>query len=265
MLPKILFRFIIILLGSYTLICLLLYFMQERLLFIPDRLAKDHVFDFGSGTEELQVKTNDGKILSALLFKADSTKGLLFYLHGNAGALNSWGEEAEFFQRLGYDVFMLDYRGYGKSEGYISNEKQLFEDVQAAYDTAKRRYPEKDIVVLGYSIGSGMAAQLASTNNPKHLILLAPYYSMIDLVRNKFKVLPSFILKYKLETYKYLAKTKAPTSIFHGRNDEVIYVGSSLKLKTHLKSSDTLILLDQQGHNGISEHIEYRAALKKIL
>jgi len=72
---------------------------------------------------------------------------------------------------------LLDYRGYGKSEGTINGQEQIFRDVQTVYDSLKHSYQENKIIVLGYSIGSGPAAKLASTNNPKLLILQAPYYS----------------------------------------------------------------------------------------
>jgi pimeloyl-ACP methyl ester carboxylesterase len=91
---------------------------------------------------------------------------LIFYLHGNAGSLNTWGEVAKRYTELKYDVFMLDYRGYGKSEGSIHSQKQFHEDIQMAYDEMKKTYKESNIVVLGYSIGTGPAAKLASLNHP---------------------------------------------------------------------------------------------------
>ena len=95
---------------------------------------------------------------------------------------------------------MLDYSGYGKSEGSIEGQTQLFEDVQKAYDEMKRKYKEESIVVLGYSVGTGLATKLASDNHPKLLILQAPYYSLTDMVRHTYPVIPTFLLKYKFRT-----------------------------------------------------------------
>jgi uncharacterized protein len=199
------------------------------------------------------------------LFKADSSKGLIFYLHGNAGSIDSWGDVSKLYTEFRYDVFMLDYRRYGKSEGSISSQKQLFEDVQNAYNEIKKRYAKNKIIVLGYSIGTGVASKIASANNPGLLILQAPYFSMTDMMRRTYQIIPTFILKYKFKTNEYLKQCKMPVIIFHGNTDEVIYYGSSLKLKKNFKSGDTLITSNGQGHNGITENEDYRKEIKNIL
>jgi pimeloyl-ACP methyl ester carboxylesterase len=243
----------------------LLFFFQEKILFYPDKLAKNYQFHFNQPFQEINISTSDKKTLSGILFKADSSKGLIFYLHGNAGALNTWGSVAKIYTDLHYDVYMLDYRGYGKSEGSISNEKQFFEDAQTAYDSLKKRYDENKIVMLGYSMGTGIATKIAATNHPKLLILQAPYYSMTDMMKHTFPLIPTFILKYKLQTNEYITKCKMPIVIFHGNADEVIYYGSSLKLKKLLKQTDTLITLNGQGHDGITGNPYYEMNIKRIL
>jgi uncharacterized protein len=249
----------------YIIICVLLYFFQEKLIFFPEKLTKDHTFQFNQKFEELNFKTADDKLLNGILFKSDSSKGLIFYLHGNAGSIKSWGEIAQTYTSLNYDLFMLDYRGYGKSEGDISSEKQFYNDAELAYDILKKKYAEDKIIILGYSIGTGPATKLASTNNAKLLILQAPYYSLTDMMHHNYPFVPKFILKYKFETNKFIKECKMPVVIFHGNIDEVIYYGSSLKLKALFKGSDTLITLNGQGHNGISENLIYQTALQAIL
>lgn len=256
---------VIILTAIYALLCILLYFFQERLLFFPDKLPQQYEFDFAQPFEELEIPIESGQNLNGLLFKADITKGLIFYLHGNAGALNSWGEVAPAYTNLGYDVFLLDYPGYGKSEGEIRSEKQLHKAVQAAYDEIKKRYLEENIVVLGYSIGTGLAAHLASNNAPRLLILQAPYYSLSDLIRSKFPIIPSFIIKYPLRTDKYLKQCRMPVALIHGDKDALIPVSSSKRLSEAFKAGDTLIILPNQEHNGITDHPDYSEHLKSIL
>lgn len=258
-------KFLTVILAIYTLVCALLYFFQERLIFFPQELSKEYSFQFDQPFEERSIKTNDGKILSGLLFKADRSDGLIFYLHGNAGSLSSWGHVARAYTDLNYDVFMLDYRGYGKSESEINSQRQLYEDVQTAYDEIKKEYSEDNIIVLGYSIGTGPASRVASENNPQLLILQAPYYSLTDLMRHTYSVIPTFILKYKFETNEHLKDCNMPVIIFHGDRDEVIYYGSSLKLKEEFKNKVTLITLKGQGHNGMTDNKDYRNELKQIL
>src|SRR5688572_5251651 len=251
--------------AIYILVCILLYFFQEKLIFFPEKLGKEYLFQFDQTFEERNIKTNDGVILSGLLFKADSSKGVILYLHGNGGSLSSWGDVGKTYTDLNYDAFILDYRGYGKSEGVIKGEQQLYSDIQAVYDELKKEYSEDRIIVLGYSIGSGPASKVASDNNPKLLILQAPYYNLTDLMRRTYSIIPTFILKYKFETNKHLKGCEMPVVIFHGDQDEVIYFGSSLKLKDEFKGTDKLITLTGQGHNGMTDSEEYRTELKKIL
>jgi pimeloyl-ACP methyl ester carboxylesterase len=257
--------FISILLGLYILICALMFILQENLIFFPQKLDKDHQFNFAQPFEEVNIKTEDEKMLHGLLFKSDSSKGLIFYLHGNAGSLDAWGDVAETYTRLQHDIFLLDYRGYGKSEGRIESEEQLFKDVQAAYNEMLTRYREDNTIVLGYSIGTGPATKLAATNNPKLLILQAPYFSLTDMVKHTFPLVPPFLLKYKLETHQYIRHCRMPIILFHGDEDEVIPYSQSLKLKELLKESDTLITLNGIGHNGMTYDEEYVRGLESVI
>jgi pimeloyl-ACP methyl ester carboxylesterase len=254
-----------LLLGLYIIVCGLMFAFQERLIFFPQKLHRDHTFSFPQPFEEINILTEDEKRLHGLLFRANNSKGLVFYLHGNAGSLDAWGEVAETYTGLQYDIFLLDYRGYGKSEGTIGSETQLFRDVQLAYNEMLKNYREDSIVVLGYSIGTGPAIRLASTNHPKLVILQAPYYSLTDVVKHTFPFVPGFLLKYKLETFKYIKDCKMPIVLIHGDQDEVIYYGSSLRLKELLKKSDTLITIQGLGHNGMTDHPDYARAIGKIL
>jgi pimeloyl-ACP methyl ester carboxylesterase len=249
----------------YAALCIVLYFIQEKLIFFPQKLSANYQFSFAQNFKELYFTTGDGKSLHGILFKADRSRGLIFYLHGNAGSLQSWGEIAKTYTDLQYDLFMPDYRGYGKSEGSINNEKQLYEDMQLVYDSLKQKYNEKQIIVLGYSIGTGPAAKLASVNHPRLLILQAPYFSLTDMMKQRFPFIPAFILKYKFTTNAFLKDCTMPVVIFHGNKDEVIYYGSSLKLKGLFKPTDTLVTLEGQGHNGMTDNPVYLSEIQKIL
>lgn len=261
-------RLLVILLlisGLYALLCCLAYFFQEKLIFFPQKLGKDFKFDFRHRFEEVNIRTEDNELLHGLLFKTENAKGLIFYLHGNAGSLAGWGEVATIYTDLHYDVFLLDYRGYGKSGGRIESEDQLFSDVQSAYSEMSRLYPENKIIVVGYSIGTGPAARVSSTNNPKMLILQSPYYSLGDVVKEAAPFVPTFLLRYKLKTWRYIRDCKMPIVLIHGDKDEVIPYSQSLKLKPLLKPSDRLITLPGQPHNGMTFNPDYGRELRKIL
>ena len=249
----------------YFVLCLVLYFVQEKMIFFPEKIPRDYTFHFRQPFEEKSFVAADDTRLHGLLFRSDSAKGLIFYLHGNAGSLKSWGEVAKTYTDLHYDLFMLDYRGYGKSEGTISGEQQLHDDVQLVYDNLKTTYGENKIIVLGYSIGTGPALKLASVNHPRLLILQAPYYSLTDMMQHTFRIIPPILLKYKFSNNIFLPNCRMPVIIFHGDKDEVIYYGSSLKLKALFKPADTLITLHSQGHNGMSDNQSYQQELQRVL
>ncbi|WP_139925267.1 alpha/beta hydrolase [Hymenobacter sp. DG01] len=253
--------------ALYVAVCLLLYFQQERLLFFPTRLAPNYRFQFPGRFEERWITTSDGTRLNGLLFRADSAhaKGLIFYLHGNGGALDSWGEVAPIYTRMGYDVFLLDYRGYGKSEGRITSQAQLLADVEAAYQQIGAHYSENQTVILGYSLGTGAAAWLAAQHHPKQLILQAPYPSMRAMARQHYPWVPGFIVRYPLHTDQVLPRMQAPIVIFHGDQDEVISCESALKLKTLLKPQDQFITLRGAGHNGMTDNPDYLAVIQEVL
>ena len=235
------------------------------MLFHPETLPENYKFKFESKFREYSFKVDKKTNLSGVLFQADSSKGLVFYLHGNAGCIDSWGSCADGYTENNYDFFILDYRGFGKSQGKISGEKQFLKDIQIVYDSLKTIYNEKDIVIIGYSVGTGPATYLASANNPKQLILQAPYFNIPDLAHTYIAIVPSFLIRYKFKTNEYITKVKCPVTIFHGDKDEVIYTGSSYKLKELFKPGDRLIILEGQQHNGINESVVFKGVLKNIL
>ncbi len=265
---KVLIYFLSFAVGAYLFLLVVVFFAQEKLIFHPQKLSSNHQFSFSYPFEEMNFTTPDDIKLHGMLFRQTqkvTTKRLIFYLHGNAGSLEHWGEIAPVYTNLGYDIFILDYRGFGKSEGSLKNEKQFFEDAQLVYDELKKQYSENEITIIGYSVGTGTATWLASQNQPKQLILKAPYYSLKDLAKRNFPIVPSFLLKYPFETYKYLPKVKVPITLFHGDQDEVIYYGSSQRLSKHIKETDQFITLKNHSHTGLNHSPVFQMKLMKIL
>ena len=262
---KALTRLAITLVVLYTLVCVFAYFFQEKMIFIPEKLAANQAFEFTVKFHEKNYKMQDGTHINTLLFKADSSKGCVFYVHGNAGSLKGWGKISSLYTALGYDLFIMDFRGFGKSEGEIYSEDIFYSDLKFLYEEIAKEYRNKKMIIIGYSIGTGPAAMLASTYNPCKLILKAPYYNLTDRVQYQYPFLPSFLLKYKFQTNEFVAQTTCPITIFHGDKDEVIYYGSSLKLKEHLKKGDELVTITGFNHNGMNDEETYIHELKKIL
>lgn len=251
--------------ALYVLLCGVLYFKQEKLLFGPVMLPAGYRFHFPGQFEERWTIAADGTRLHGLLFKVPDSKGLIFYLHGNGGALDSWGAAAATYTALHYDVFLLDYRGYGKSGGTISNQAQLLADADTIYRQLLPEYPESRTVILGYSLGTGPATWLAARHHPKLLILQAPYFSMRDMAARLYPYVPSFVLRYPMPTNELIGRVSAPIVLFHGDRDEVIDYNSTLRLKALLKPTDTLVVLPGARHNGMTDNPDYRRALARLL
>ncbi|HEU4496373.1 MAG TPA: alpha/beta fold hydrolase [Flavobacterium sp.] len=249
----------------YLLAISYIYFNQEQMIFKPKYLSQDYKFNFNQNFEELKLASFDGSNLNGLLFKSEQPKGLIFYLHGNAGALDTWGNIAEVYTELGYDIFILDYRGFGKSEGKIESEEQFHEDISKAYDVMKKKYNEDKIIIIGYSIGSGPAVKLALDSSPKMLILQTPYYNFNELASSRFPFVPNFLKKYNFETDKIISRVKVPIFIFHGEKDNLITPDNSQKLFNLIKKDKHLYILKNQEHIGMNENQEYKRELNKIL
>ena len=237
----------------------------EKQFFPGHKLNKGFHFDFPAPFTEINIPTKDGYTLNGLLFKAKQLRGLIFYLHGSNDAVNTWGKIAPIYNHLGYDIFILDYRGYGKSEGAVTDERQLSTDIQLAYNKLRQSYAESKIVVIGQSIGTGPAAILAYNNNPKALILQAPYFSLSDWIHNIAPEIDTSNMNFQFKTYEFLPKIKAPVIIFHGDNDRAIYYGSSKRLSLFFKKGDKLFTLKGEGHNNFINNTVYLAIMKTIL
>jgi len=255
---------ILLLLSFYALGCWVAYWMQETLIFHPTVLTKDYVFHFETDFEELYLEVAPNIHLHALHFKAENSKGIVFYVHGNAGSLHDWGGLSSLYIGLGYDLFMFDYRGFGKSDGKIKNQKQFFEDVQILYDYVKTQWDESKIIVEGFSIGTATAAKIAVENNPRHLVLKAPYYSLPHLIKSKHAYLPTTLLKYRFMTIDFLKQVKCLTTIFHGTADELIPFSNAERLFEEVSSID-FVVVPNCPHNDIPYSFVYQEKMQTIL
>ena len=259
---KIVQKLLIAILSLYLLIDVALFFMQEHIFFLPSKLSENHIFRKG---KEVEVKVDEGLSLNCLLLPEQNAKGVILYLHGNKGSNRRCLHQAEVMANNHYDIFMPDYRGYGKSDGEIFSEQQIYMDIQKVYDYLKKSYQEKQIVIVGYSLGTGMASWLAAKNNPQQLILVAPYLSLVDLKDRKFSLIPDFIIKYPLSNEAHLKEVKCPVSIFHGTNDSVIPYDSSEKLATLYAHKISLYTLKGETHRGAIFNELLRSKIRKLL
>jgi hypothetical protein len=241
-------RIFIVAISLYLLLLVGVFFAQERLLFLNEQLPETYQFRDG---EEVELEVEKGIYLNCLWLKEPASKGVILYLHGNKGSNRRCLRQAGTFRGQGYDVFMPDYRGFGKSDGENRSEQQLYSDVQKVYDFLRQHYDESQIIIAGYSLGSGLATWLAANNNPSRVILVAPYVSMVYMKDKLFPFVPDFILKYPLRSDENLKKVKAPVTIVHGTEDELIPFESAEKLHRDFPGKTKLVPVPGAGHRRV--------------
>lgn len=262
---NVIFRLCIVLCVLYVAVLAMLYFFQERLIFFPSKLEPNHDFSFDQPFEEIRLDA-DGTWIGGLKFLAQSRdgeqiysdangerkakNGAVIFFHGNAGNLQGWGKYAQYFTDLGYDFYLFDYRGYGKSGGEIGSQEQLYADTDLMMEPVLREYDAGEVTALGYSVGSGLAARAAQKYGAKRLILVAPYFSLEELALEKMPFVPKFLIKYKIPTFEFVGGFGGPVTIFHGEHDELIGVDNSRRLLKFLKPGDKIYELNA-GHNDI--------------
>jgi uncharacterized protein len=237
-----------------------LYFKQERLIFPVRRLPADFQFQFDQRFEEVRIPV-PGATLHALHFMQDQPRGLVFFLHGNVGNLETWTTGLDFYRRVNYDLFIIDYRGYGKSTGTIESEAQLEADVRAAWDAIAPRYRGKPIVIYGRSLGTGLAAKLASEVDAQLLILVSPYTSLAASAKEAYPLAPEWLLKYPLRTDEVIGRVKMPIVLIHGSSDRKIPVAHSQRLAALAHAPVELIVVDGAGHDDIHRFPAYLDSL----
>lgn len=250
----------------YVMIGASIFYIQEKLIFLPSKLPMDHTYQMTMPFEEIFLESEDGAVINAIHQKADNPKGLILYFHGNAGDLSRWSSITSFFVEKDYDVLVMDYRTYGKSTGKLS-EKALYADAQMIYDHALKSYAEKDITLYGRSLGTGLATYLASKNQPNQILLETPYYDLYQVAKNRFPFFPvRYLMAYEFPSHEYVLKASCPITIFHGTNDYIVPFDSGKKLFDVIPSAKkTFIGIEGGRHNNLIEFDQYHQAVENAL
>ena len=249
----------------YVILALLFYFLQHYFFFRPEILPQDFKYQYSFPFEEKQFELPDGGIINAIWFKVPNRLGVVYFLKGNSRSIKGWGKFAKDYVGKGYDFFMMDYRGFGKSKGKRS-EDIINGDTEYVYNWLTTQYQQSEIVVLGRSLGCGFAARVAAWNIPKMLILDSPYYSFQYQISRFVWWLPlRWILRYKIPTWQYLQKVKCPVYIIHGDKDFLISYEQGVRLQKLIPDKATLITIKGGRHNTLPSFESYHKALYKIL
>jgi len=228
-----------------------LYFLQDVILFRPQPLSAGQRYNFKEPFKEINIPIDHESNLNLVQFAATGTapRGVVIYFHGNRDNISRYAKYAPYFTKYGYEVWMMDYPGFGKSTGKAS-EKKLYDWAMQVYKLARSRFGSDSIILYGKSLGTGIATQLASVRNCKRVILETPYYSIPSLAKRYFFMYPvDWFIHYKIPSWEYVKKIEVPLTIIHGTNDGVIPYSNALRLKEFLKPGDEFISVKDGSHN----------------
>jgi pimeloyl-ACP methyl ester carboxylesterase len=256
---KLLLEALLALGAVYAVVLAMIWWAQERLIFLPSTLPAEHRFGFGADVHEDWIDV-PGARLNALHLRNPAPRGVVFFLHGNAGNLEGWFSNADFYRRLNYDLVMLDYRGYGKSSGRIESQAQLEADVRIAWQRIAARYEGKRRVIVGRSLGTALAAGLAAELQPELTLLISPYESMAAMAREHYPWVPAALLRYPLRTDLALARVRSPVLLLHGARDEIIEAAHSERLSRVAPHAER-VLVPGAGHNDLQAFPAYLDAI----
>jgi fermentation-respiration switch protein FrsA (DUF1100 family) len=202
----------------------LAYLLQSRFVYFPSRSLVADPSDLGLPFETINLETADRIQLSGWFVPHDKARGVILFCHGNAGNISYRLESIQVFHRLGLEVFIFDYRGYGQSQGRPT-ERGTYEDVRAAwmYLTQERNLLPDRIILFGRSIGGAIASNLACEHMPGAVILESTFTSMPDLAADIYRLpLVRHFTRFNYNTAEYIQEVDCPILIIHSRDDDIV-------------------------------------------
>ena len=219
-------KFTLVVVASYVLLVALVYFMQGRMLYLPNvpgRALAMTPIDVGMDYQDVSIETVDGVTLHGW-FIAGRTSQVLLFFHGNAGNISHRLDSIRQFNGLGLSVLIIDYRGFGQSGGRTT-ERGIYRDAEAAwrYLTEDRGIAASNIVVFGRSLGASAASRLAAQHQPLALIVESSFTSVPDIAQELYPWLPArWLSRFKHATREHVRDVRCPVLVAHSRDDEII-------------------------------------------
>ena len=251
--------------GSYSIILSFLFAVQKKIIFRPDNLKQEHVYQFDVDYDEFNLTHDNGEKINSLFFPSKESKALIIYFHGNSKNLQHWGKYLPDVVNRGFDVVAIDYRGYGKSDGEPS-EENMYEDAQLIYEWAMQNYPDQEIIIWGRSLGTAIASNLSLASKASKLILETPFYNMDELIKTRFPLLIIPVeLKYKFPNHTNILNNGITTYIIQGTKDSIVPYKSAQKLRRILETDDHFFTIKGAGHKNLHEFNDYHSVLDEIL
>ncbi len=257
--------------GGYLLLCLLLYLLQERMLFlsgIPGRTLEATPQLLGFAYDDVTIETADGVPIHGWYVRADDPRGTILFLHGNAGNISHRLDSIAIFNELGFDTFIFDYRCYGQSGGSTS-EEGTYVDAESAwlYLVEQRGVAPHDIVIFGRSLGGAIASWLAARYDAGGVIVESSFTSAADMAASLYPFLPArYLVRLKYPADEYITHARSPVLVVHSRDDEIIpfHMGEAL-YEAAPEPKELLELSGDHNTGFIMNRVRYTEGLSRFL
>ena len=250
--------------ATYLLIGIVFYLLQDRFIFHPERVHPADSYQIPYPHQPLAIPIDNNDTLHLIEFLSDTLtpfRGIILYFHGNRKHIGYYADQTPPMTQAGYRVLMIDYPGYGKSSGRLTEEK-LYEWSEIVYRIAHKQVAADSILIHGKSLGTGIATRLASIRACKGLILETPYYDLPTVAKRFLPIYPThWILSFEFPLHTYLQQVRAPVLIYHGTQDELISLKQAERLRPFLKATDRMIVVPGGRHNGLIGNEKVRQAL----
>jgi fermentation-respiration switch protein FrsA (DUF1100 family) len=238
--------------AAYLFMVIMLMFLENSMIFFPSKYPDGNWVLPGMVHEDAEFQAPDGTKLHGWYVPHENPTATVLFLHGNAGNLSHRVDTLERLHRIaGASVLILDYRGYGRSEGSPS-EKGILADARAAraWLAKKENIAEKEIVMMGESLGGGVAVDLASADGARALVLISTFNRLPDVAAYHYPIFPvRLLMRTRLDSESKIPRFHGPLLQFHGRTDTVIPFELAQKLFDAANEPKELVISDRHNHN----------------
>ena len=233
----------------YVTLVAVIYLGQSRLVYFPTS-SIDATPDLINLTyEDVWLQTEDGDRIHGWYLPREKAKWTVLMFHGNGGNISHRLQTLDLLNKIGVNTLIIDYRGYGRSQGQPS-EQATYQDALAAWQhLIQNRTDPESVILFGRSLGGAVAVWLATKVNPKGLILESTFSSVVDMAEHHYPFLPvSYISRFKYDSLSLASKIEIPTLVLHSREDNIVPFDLGFKLYEALPGNKSFIEM-QGGHN----------------
>ena len=244
--------YVILFVITLLLLNVWMYFQQPRMIFYPLRELYQTPADWGLDYEDVTLYTADDVQLHGWYIPHSQSQHVVLFFHGNAGNISHRRDSIEIFHRLGLNVFIIDYRGYGQSQ-HTPSEQGLYQDATASWHflTKEKGFTNNQILIFGRSLGGAVAARLASEVQTRGLILESTFSSARDFAREVFPVLSRLVLmRYDFNTAESIQRVNDPVLVLHSPDDEIMPFHLGEKVFESAHQSKRFVHLQGDHNNG---------------